>query len=135
MHSTPLAPSETASQHGGGYPGPAACLRWGKWSAMHAVPLIQQGGDGYPCIFLAASRARPAAVEEPACTVSPRRGVHGVSHAETQRPSASCGCVRCHCASDATAQGRGRWPKLTGTLSQKRQQFAIDLLWRLPLEK
>jgi hypothetical protein len=102
---------------------------------MHAVPLIQRGGDGYPCLFLAASWARPAAVEEPAGSVSPRRGVHDVSRAEAQRPSASCGCVRRHCESDATAQGRGRRPRLTDSLSQKRQQFAIDLLWRLPLEK
>src|SRR5260370_24749662 len=26
-------------------------------------------------------------------------------------------------------------PRLTGSLSQKREQFSIDLLWRLPLEK
>ncbi len=28
-----------------------------------------------------------------------------------------------------------RRPRLTGSLSQKRQQFSIDLVWRLPLEK
>jgi hypothetical protein len=43
-----------------------------------------------------------------------------------------CG-VRCE--SDPTAQYRWRRPRLTSFLSQKCQQFSIDLLWRLPLEK
>src|SRR5262249_37144533 len=35
----------------------------------------------------------------------------------------------------STAQCRWRWSRLTGSLSQKRQQFSIDLLGCLPLEK